>query len=77
MVKVLGMNWDTIADEFFFNFSDLYNYGKSLPTTKRSVLKLSAKTFDPIGFLTPCTIEAKIFFQELCLGKVDWDSELD
>ena len=77
VVKVLGMNWDTIADEFFFNFSDLYDYGKSLPATKRSVLKFSAKIFDPIGFLTPCTIEAKIFFQELCLGKVNWDSELD
>ncbi|XP_068741720.1 uncharacterized protein [Montipora capricornis] len=72
-VKVLGMNWDTVADEFFFNLTDLFNYGTTLPVTRRSVLKLSAKIskFDPIGFLTPYTIETKILFQELCLDKVD------
>ena len=76
VVKVLGMNWDTVEDEFFFNFTDLYNYGMSLPATKRSVLKLTAMVFDPIGFLTPCTVEMKILFQELCLDKIDWDSNL-
>ncbi|XP_068708188.1 uncharacterized protein [Montipora foliosa] len=78
-VKVLGMNWDTVADEFSFNLTDLFNYGTTLPVTRRSVLKLSAKIskFDPIGFLTPYTIETKILFQELCLDKVDWDSELE
>ena len=27
-VKVLGVNWDTTNDEIFFNFAELYNYGK-------------------------------------------------
>jgi len=30
-VKVLGISWDTADDEIFFNFADLYKYGKSLP----------------------------------------------
>lgn len=76
MVNVVGMTWDTVADEFFFNFNDLYNYGISPPATKCSVLKLSAKIFDPIGFLTLPTVKTKILFQELCLIKVDWDNEL-
>ena len=76
VVKVLGMNWDTIEDNFFFNFTDLCDYGMSLPATKRSVLKLSAMVFDPMGFLTPCTVEMKILFQERCLDKIDWDSNL-
>ena len=63
IVKVLGLNWDTASDEFFFDLSDLCNYGSSLSATKRSVLKLTAKIFDPIGFLTPFTIEMKILFQ--------------
>ncbi|PFX11629.1 hypothetical protein AWC38_SpisGene24559 [Stylophora pistillata] len=42
VVKVLGMNWDTIEDKFFFNLTELCDYGMSLPATKRSVLKLSA-----------------------------------
>jgi len=76
VVKVLGMNWDTVEDNFFFNFTDLCDYGKSLPVTKRSVLKLSAMVFDPMGFLTLCTVEMKILFQELSLDKIDWDSNL-
>lgn len=76
VVKVLEMNWDTVEDNFFFNFTDLCNYGMSLPATKRSVLKLSAMVFDPIGFLTLCTVEMKILFQELCLDKIDWDGNL-
>lgn len=66
IVKVLGLNWDTASDEFFFDLTELYKYGSSLPATKRSVLKLTAKIFDPIGFLTPFTVAMKILFQELC-----------
>ena len=62
VVQVLGMNWDTVEDNFFFNFTDLCDYGMSLLATKRSVLKLSAMVFDPMGFLTPCTVEMKILF---------------
>ena len=76
VVKVLGLNWDTAVDEFFFDLTELYDFGKSLPETKRSVLKLTAKIFDPIGFLTPFTVELKILFQELCLDKVNWDASL-
>ena len=41
--------------------------------TKRSVLKLSAKIFDPSGFLSVFTINLKILFLVLCTNKVDWD----
>ena len=40
------------------------------------IVKLTAKHFDPIGFLTPFTVELKIVFQELCLERVDWDAKL-
>ena len=68
-VKVLGMNWNTHTDEIFFSFSELCNYANSLPPTKRSVLKLTAKIFDPMGFLSPLAVEMKILFQVLCISK--------
>ena len=75
-VKVLGMNWNTLDDEIIFSFTELYNYANSLPLTKRSVLKVTAKIYDPMGFLSPLTVKMKILFQELCIEKTIWDIEL-
>ena len=75
-VKVLGINWDTDNDEIFFNFAELYEFGRSLPVNKRSVLKLTAKIFDPLGFLSPFVIRLKMLFQVLCSEKIDWDQPL-
>jgi hypothetical protein len=52
-VKVLGSNWDTKADELFFNFDKWKEDASSIPATKRSLLGLTAKIFDPLGFLAP------------------------
>jgi hypothetical protein len=75
-VKVLGLNWNTKSDEFYFEYDELYDYAINLPLSKRSVLKVTAKIFDPIGILTPFTIGMKILFQELCVQKHDWDGQL-
>lgn len=75
-VKILGLNWNTHSDQFFFNFTDLFEYATKLPMTKRSILKVTAKIFDPLGFLSPFTVVMKILFQELCVDKLEWDDEL-
>ena len=75
-VKVLGVNWNTKTDEFLFNFTELVKFANTLPVTKRSLLKISAKVFDPLGFLSPYVIQLKCMFQELCAEKIDWDREL-
>lgn len=33
VVKILGMNWNTLTDEIFFNFSNLSPFAKSLSLT--------------------------------------------
>ena len=75
-VKVLGVNWKTESDEFLFDFTELIKFARSLPVTKRSLLKLSAKIFNPLGLLSPFVIQMKIMFQEHCTHKVNWDQEL-
>jgi hypothetical protein len=75
-VMVLGMAWDTADDTFLFNLEELIEYAKSLPVTKRSLLRWSSKIFDPLGFLSPFTIRLKILFQMMCMNKIDWDGEL-
>ena len=73
-VEVLGVN--TKADKFLFNFTELVKFANTLPVTKRSLLKISAKVFDPLGFLSPSVIQLKCMLQELCVEKIDWDREL-
>ena len=77
VVRILGLSWDTEIDCFVYQFDDLISFVNSLPPTKRSLLKVPAKMFDPLGFLSPITIEAKILFQQVCISKIEWDQSLE
>jgi len=77
IIKVLGINWDTVSDGLCFNLDETMSYSNRLPPTKRSVLKLSAKIFDPLGFLSPFIIQLKTLFQQLCIDKRSWDHPLE
>ena len=75
-MKLLGVSWNCRLDEIFFNLYDLIDYVKELPVTKRSLLRMTAKIFDPLGILAPFVIKLKILFQVICLEKKDWDKQL-
>ena len=76
IVKILGHSWDTENDMLKFDFKELVNYARSLPKTKRSFVRFSARIFDPLGILSCFTITLKIMFQILCCEKLIWDQEL-
>ena len=76
-LKLLGVSWDISKDIFQFDLRDLVNFVKSLPPTKQSILRASAKIFDPLDLLSPFVVGIKILFQTLCKSKVDWDVTLD
>ncbi|XP_076549276.1 uncharacterized protein LOC143308232 [Osmia lignaria lignaria] len=73
-VKTLGVQWNPHQDEFRFTTSDFE--GLSREVTKRAVLSNIARLFDPLGWLAPITIGAKILMQDLWILKVGWDSVL-
>ena len=75
-MKLLGIKWNTELDLFQFDFKEIVDFMKSLPPTKRSVLRLSAKVFDPLGSLGLFVIGTKILFQTFCKNKLDWDTTL-
>jgi len=73
--RALGLSWDPHSDAFVFRLNqDIVNAVEG--STKRSVLPLSAKLFDPIGWLPPITITAKIFLQKLWRTTLGWDDPL-
>ncbi|KAK6172554.1 hypothetical protein SNE40_016185 [Patella caerulea] len=76
-VKILGLIWDTVEDNLKFDLACIIEYAKQLPLTKRSVLKLAVKIFDPLGLLSPFTVNLKIKFPQMGVNHVDWDTNLD
>lgn len=71
--RVLGLVWKSSTDVFTFQVS-LANIAHH---TKRSMLSEASKIFDPLGWLAPTVVRAKILFQSLWMRKIDWDDELD
>ena len=74
--KILGVNWDSRMDRIYFDMQQVINFANSLPPTKRSLLKIVAKIFDPLGCLSLFMINLKVMFQQFCMDKRGWDEEL-
>ncbi len=59
VLKVLGLVLRPATDDFVFDLRGLLVILKDRENTKRSVLRSSARIFDPLGFLTPFTVRIK------------------
>ena len=75
--KVLGLSWDSKNYEFKFSCKNLINLPSELPVTKRSVLSVAARIYDPLGIILPVVIPIKVLFQRICRRKGLWNQELD
>ncbi|XP_058798035.1 uncharacterized protein LOC131668142 [Phymastichus coffea] len=73
-VKTLGVHWNPSSDAFSFSASILSRSEKKL--TKRSIYSDIARLYDPLGWLAPVTVLAKIIMQDLWIEKCDWDEPL-
>ncbi|XP_018362808.1 PREDICTED: uncharacterized protein LOC108760980 [Trachymyrmex cornetzi] len=71
-LKVLGISWLPHDDAFRF----LVDTSSPVTPTKRSILSVIARLYDPLGWAAPVVIVAKILLQELWLVKCDWDTPL-
>jgi len=74
--KLLGIQWLQEQDEFRFYLGELQTHARSLPSSKRTILRVTAGIFDPMGFLSPFVILLKVMFQTLCVNKAHWDDPL-
>ncbi|XP_029172119.1 uncharacterized protein LOC114941330 [Nylanderia fulva] len=71
-LKVLGIFWNPTHDCFQFQIE----LPQTLPSTKRTILSTIARIFDPLGWVTPVVLKAKVFMQKLWRHKVGWDDNL-
>jgi len=74
-VKALGVFWNTTQDVFQFKLT-FDNITPSGELTKRKLLSEVSKIFDPLGWLAPVVIQAKIMIQDLWKLEIGWDDLL-
>lgn len=69
--RALGLLWCSESDTLKFKFNI-----REQPHTRRGMLSLISSVYDPLGFLAPFTIPAKINLQDLCRLKYGWDDPI-
>ncbi len=69
--RALGLQWSVEADTFQFKISL-----KNQPCTRRGILSVVSSVYDPLGFLAPLILPAKILLQELCRQTLGWDDTI-
>uniref|UniRef100_L7LX93 Putative tick transposon n=1 Tax=Rhipicephalus pulchellus TaxID=72859 RepID=L7LX93_RHIPC len=75
-IKVLGMKWNFIEDVLSFPDTTWRKDVDTRKLSKRQVLQAMAKLYDPLGFLTPFSVRAKIMLQKIWMDKIKWDDPL-
>ena len=62
--KVLGVLWDVLRDELLFDIGEVAEAMEPLEPTKRNLVSITTKFFDPLGVVCPVTVLFKMFCQQ-------------
>ncbi|XP_075167658.1 uncharacterized protein LOC142239771 [Haematobia irritans] len=71
--KPLGIRWNAQLDSFYFSVDPINSRSHF---TKREVLSAIARLFDPVGWLGPVIVTAKIIMQKVWSDNIGWDEFL-
>lgn len=69
-IKVLGVSWNRDSDNFQYMLNLIE---PKEPITKRQVLSVIARLYDPLGWIAPVVVVAKILIQKLWQSRLEWD----
>ena len=54
---------DYLQDDLTFNIGDVSHHMEISELTKRNVVNMTARFFDPLGVVSPVSVPFKMFFQ--------------
>ncbi|XP_063965022.1 uncharacterized protein LOC135156447 [Lytechinus pictus] len=66
--RALGVTWDVEMDCLLYKFRP-----RDKPPTRRGILSIVSSIYDPLGYIIPFTLRAKIILQELTRLNLGWD----
>ena len=75
--KLLGVQWCTEEDCFLFDCKQFLDDKPKENPTKKDVVRITSRIYDPVGYITPLTVKLKLFCQSLCKKSIGWDDPLD
>lgn len=77
--KVLGLWWCIASDSFVFKFDASYSqpFIDGTVPTKRMLLRILMKVFDPLGLIGHILVQLKIIIQETWRRSTGWDEKID
>ena len=68
---ILGVRWNFVQDRLVFDLNELAILVCSAEATKRQIVSVASRLYDPLGFISPVTIQFKMLFRDLCLGGIN------
>ena len=69
--KLLGLGWNKAEDTLSVWFPE-----ENVELTKRGILGKLARIYDPLGLVSPTSLEGKLLYREACELKQAWDAPL-
>ena len=76
--SALGMKWNIEDDKFVWEISNkLMSATTKKPVTRRNIVSVVYSLFDPLGFIAPYIMKAKLILQMLSRKKIGWDEPLE
>ena len=69
--RALGVHWNVQEDKLCFKTEV-----NDKPLTRRGLLPIVCSVYDPLGFVAPVILQAKIVLQDLCRNRLELDQPI-
>ena len=74
----LGLKWNIEEDKFVWEVSEkMLQRVSQEPVTRRGIVSAVYSLFDPLGFIAPYAMKAKLLLQTLSRKRLGWDDTLE
>ena len=69
--KVLGFYWDDEKDVISLKINEVFKEAMDIIPTKRNILSVIARVYNPVEYLRPIVFKLKILFRKIFKSKIE------